>query len=322
MVPAEPMLPPCRSRRSITAALVTTVIVVASAAAAGCTSPEKFGTLANPFAADSIWRRAIPSNPSIDSNSAAMIASVQPTPALFANLVKFGIPIYGTNADTPTHAVNCTQVDYGVCPFAGWPVPIPDGAKPNSGSDGVLVTVDEASGVIFEFWRAAKRADQWSTSFAAVNSLRGSGWGGAATGSGASRLAGVVRVAEIAAGDIRHALALQTNNACPTFRPPALKSDGMSTRDDCIPEGALLQLDPSVDLSTLNLTPGERAVGTAMQRYGGYVVDVADTALSVSFELDTDAAPDTVGQTYADAGFRWDYDAMEHISWDKLRVLT
>ncbi|MCX2932695.1 hypothetical protein ORI20_20695 [Mycobacterium sp. CVI_P3] len=287
----------------------------------GCTSAPVSGTLSSPFASSSPWRQVIPADASVDPDSAVMIAAVQPRPGLFANLVEFGIPIYGADKYTPTHEVSCIEVNYGVCPFAGWPVAIPDDAKPNSGSDGALVTVDESSGVVFEFWRAAKKGETWSTAFAAVNSLHGSGWGGAATGSGASRLAGVVRIAEIAKGEIPHALALQSDNACTTFRPPALKSDGHSTRDDCIPEGALLQLDPSLDLNALNLTPGERAVATAMQRYGGYLMDVAATPLSVSFELDRDAAPGTVGKTYADAGFRWDYDAMEHVPWDKLRVL-
>lgn len=302
---------------------MSTLLVVTTMMAAACaSSSETLGSFSSPFGAESPWRRVIPPNPAIDPGSAAAIASVQPTPALFANLVEFGIPIYDTDPDTPAYAVTCTRADYGACPFTDWRVPIPEGAEPNSGSDGVLVTVDEDGGVIFEFWQASRRGDQWVTSFGAVNTLHGSGWGGAATGSGASRLGGVVRIAEIEAGEINHALALQTNNACPTFRAPALKSDGKSTRADCIPQGALLQLDPSLDLSTLDLTPGERAVATAMQRYGGYVVDVADTTLSVSFELDPGAGPDFVGQTYADAGFRWDYDAMEHIPWDKLRVLT
>lgn len=299
-------------------ALTTTMAVIASIAA-GCARGD--APPPNPFAADSPWRQLIPAHPAIDADGARMIAGVQPTPGLFANMGTYGIPIYAVDANTPTHVVPCTRVDYGLCPFAGWQVPIPDDAKPNAGTDGVLVTVNEASGLSYEFWRAEKRGDQWSTSFSAVNSIHGSGWGGAVTGSGASRLAGVVRVHEIAAGKIEHALALQTSNTCSTFRPPALKSDGTSTRKDCIPEGTRLQLDPALDLSTLNLSPGELTVATAMQRYGGYVMDVSSSPLSVSFELDKDAPPGTIGKTYEDAGFRWDYDAMENVPWDKLRVL-
>lgn len=285
-------------------------------------SQEKPGTesLASPFAASSPWRQTIPSDAGVDPNSEAMIKSVQGDHALHANLMNYGIPIYTANNDTATHTVTCSRTDYGVCPFAGWPVAIPDGAEPNSGSDGVLVSVQEDSGIIFEFWQATHDGEKWTTAFAAVNSLHGSGWGGAATGSGASRLAGVVRIGEIEAGEIPHALALQSNNACPTFRPPALKSDGTSEREDCIPEGALLQLDPSLDLNSLNLKPGELAVARAMQRYGGYLMDVAEAPLSVSFELDR-STPGELGKIYSDAGFRWDYDAMENVPWDKLRVL-
>lgn len=303
------------------AGLCAVLAVVAVTASSGCARGTSIETPSDPFARSSPWRTLIPSNPSIDPNSAAMIDAVQSTPGVFANLVEYGIPIYGVGRDTPTHTVDCTVVSYGICPFAGWPVPIPADAKPNTGSDGVLVTVDAASGNIFEFWRAVNDAGHWSASFGAINSVRGSGWGGAATGSGASRLGGVIRLSEIKAGEIRHALALQTNNACPTFRPPALKSDGTSNRQDCIPEGALLQLDPAIDLSKLNLTAGERAVATAMQRYGGYVMDVSRAPLSVSFERDTNAGDGQLGRTYEEAGFRWDYDAMERVPWDKLRVL-
>lgn len=251
-----------------------------------------------------------------------MIAAVQREAAVHANLAEYGIPIYEADAETPSHAVACTRTDYGICPFAGWPVPIPEGAQPNSGSDGALVTIARHSGVVFEFWRARDQGGVWSAEFGAVNSLHGSGWGGAATGSGASRLGGVVRLAEIADGEIPHALALQSDNACPTFRSPALKSDGSSDRADCIPEGARLQLDPAIDLEALGLRPGELAVAQAMQRYGGYLMDVADTPLSVSFERDREAAAGRVGTTYADAGFRWDYDAMEGVPWNRLRVLS
>lgn len=303
--------------------LVTAVsLVMVLAAVTGVAACSTSGAIEMPFAPDSTWRTTIPDKPPIDPNSVAMIGHVQSTRGLFANLVEFGIPIFTVDSNTPVRAVNCTGQEWGVCPFAGWPVPIPADAAPNSGSDGAMVTVDGAAGTVFEFWRANKAGDNWSAQWGAVNSLHGSGWGGSATGSGASRLAGVIRVAEIAAGTIPHALALQTNNACSTFRSPALKSDGTSMRSDCIPEGAHLQLDPSLDVSRLGLTKAELAVATAMQRYGGYVVDVGGAPLSVSFELDTTAPPPGLGSVYGAAGFRWDYDPMDHVPWEKLRVLN
>jgi hypothetical protein len=296
-------------------------VVVCAAVAAAVSQSACAPTISGPFATTSPWRQSIPANPRIDLNSAAMIAHIQPRPRMPANLVEVAVPIYRVSADTPTQTVTCTK-DWGVCPFAGWPVPIPDGATPNSGPDHSMVTIDESKATTFEFWQAAKNDDQWSTSWGAVNSLAGTGWGGVSTGSGASRLGGVIRVHEIAAGEIPHALALQTNNACPVFRPPALKSDGESDRSDCIPEGARLQLDPSLDLTELGLTRGELVVATAMQRYGGYIMDQSGASLSVIFERDKEAGPDSMGRTYSDAGFRWDYDAMENVPWNKLRVLA
>ncbi|MGY4711962.1 hypothetical protein ACXDF8_20750 [Mycolicibacterium sp. CBM1] len=310
-----------RSQRAIGVVAVIVVGVAAVlAAGAACSSPAH-SAFDNPFAVDSPWRRVIPPDVQTDPNSAAMIASVQPTRALAANLVEFAVPIYQADAGTPRHTVACTGDAWGVCPLTGWSVPIPAAAVPNSGSDGAMVTVDVTTSTIFEFWQATKGGQGWSASWGAVNDLRGSGWGGAATGSGASRLGGVIRLGEIRARQISHALALQTNNACTIFRSPALKTDGTSTRSDCVPEGAHLQLDPALDLSKLGLTAGELTVATAMQRYGGYVVDAGGAPLSVSFELDTSAAAGTPGEIYQDAGFRWDYDSMEHVPWEKLRVL-
>lgn len=310
-------------RVSRLAAISASVAILMVLTPVGCSFGPRleFGTFRNPFAADSPWRQIIAANPAVDPNSAAMIASVQPEPGFFANLVDYAIPIYKSSSNTPGYTVRCTQ-EWGTCPFEGRTVSIPNGAGPHSGADGAMVTVDENTSTTFEFWQAAKRGVRdWSASWGAVNSLRGSGWGGVSTGSGASRLGGVIRIAEIAAGNIPHALALQTDNACNTFRAPALKSDGQSNRHDCIPEGARLQLDPSVDLSTMGLSPGELAVARAMQRYGGYIMDRSGAHLSVSFELDTNAPTGELGETYKDAGFRWDYDAMERVPWDKLRVL-
>jgi hypothetical protein len=242
--------------------------------------------------------------------------------ALFSNLVEFGIPVYSVDATTPRHTVTCRVTEWGRCPFEGRQVPIPDGARPHSGSDGAMVVVDPAGATVYEFWQARPGESGWSASFGAINDLWGSGWGGSSTGSGASRLGGVIRLAEIDRGEIPHALALQTSNACPdAFRAPAVKTDGNSRRGDCIPEGARVQLDPTLDLSTLGLPPGQLAVAAAMQRYGGYIVDIGGAPLSVSFELAPDAAGDSPGSVYTRAGFLGDYDHLAGVPWERLRVL-
>ncbi len=287
-----------------------------------------------PFDAAGPWRSPLPANPAVHAGSDAMVAHLTRDGAGYANLVEFGIPIYYANAETPRYEVPCTVTTWGPCAFDGHAVPVPENARPHQGSDGALVVVDESAGLVYEFWQAVSDGRGWKTSWAAVTPLDGPGWGhggagspssgiaGAGTASGASRLGGVIRLTEIAGGDIPHALALQTDNACAgVFWSPATKTDGVSHRADCVPEGARLQLDSAVDIDALDLTPGERTVARALQKYGAYVVDKAATPLSVSFELDHDAEG-TVGSVYENAGFRWDYDDMAGIPWNRLRVLA
>lgn len=275
------------------------------------------------FAAESPFNNRIPPNAVVDPKSADMVAVISRSNSLHANLVEFGIPIYNAPADAPKTPVRCTITSWGPCPFGEDPIPIPEGARPSPGSDGAMVIVDAAAGRSYEFWQAKPGDTTWTTSFGAVHPLDGPGWGGFGTGSGASRLAGVIRIAEIERGVIPHALALQVDNACTdAFRPPAIKTDGSSQRPDCVPQGALIRLDPSVDLSDLTLTPAERAVGQALQEYGGYVVDSGGAPLSVSFELDPTASGNSIGSVYEEAGLRWDYDDMSGLPLDRLQVLV
>ncbi len=295
------------------AAVVGTVVAVGATPSPSAYAEFAAGAFNAPVAADA----------PLDPNSTAMVARLARENAMYANLVDFGVPIYTVGADTPRHQVQCTQTSWGPCPFQDLEVPIPDDAAPNRGSDGAMVVVDESSRTVYEFWQARHSGGQWSTSWGAVNSLDGTGWGGNSTGSGASRLAGVIRVAEIAQGNIPHALVIQSDNVCAgVVRPPALKTDGTSSRPDCIPEGARIRLDPAVDLATLKLSPAARTVAQALQVYGAYVIDVGRSPMSVSFERDTGAGAGAVGTVYQNAGLRWDYDGLPGIPYDRLQVLA
>lgn len=278
-----------------------------------------------PFAPNSPFNTRLVAGATVDPKSTTMIAWAARDKAMYANIGEFGIPIYtgSSSSAEKTVTVRCTITEWGPCPFAGYQIPIPMGAKPATGSDGAMVIIDTATRRVYEMWQATPAGRTWTASFGAVGDLDGWGWGGAGTGAGASRLGGVIRMTEVANGLILHALAIQVDNACGgVFRAPAVKTDGKSSRRDCIPEGARLRLDPSVNLAALPLTPIERAVGRALQDYGAFVVDQGGAPLSVSFELDPRASSSSVGATYQAAGLQWDYDGMSGLPYSRLQVLS
>lgn len=273
---------------------------------------------ARPFAASSAWNTPIPPAPVVDGLSALMVAHLSggAHPAI-ANLYDYGVPVWEADASTPRHAVKCLR-PWGTCELERQLVPVPVGAHPSSGSDGAMVVVDHPSGRAYEFFEGRSAGAAWTAGWGGVVDVYGSGTPGAAVGAGVSRLAGVVRIAELQAGRIDHALVFSTDNACRgTRRFPASKTDGASLRPDCVPEGARLQLDPAVDVEALpGITPGERIVARALQTYGAYAIDNGGARMAFSFEM-----PSGEADPYAELGFTWDYFAMDRIPWNRLRVL-
>lgn len=273
-----------------------------------------------PFAPTSAWNTALPVNPVLDPKSAAMITSVTPSGRAYANIYAYGDPVFTATAGTATARVDCTM-PWGTCDLEGKDVRIPADARPTTGTDGRMIVVDLAARTSCDFWQARKvSATSWTTSWGTCASLDGDGRGpsGGATGGGVNTLTGVVRTFEMRNLSIPHALSLATNNSCRTvFRFPATKTDGSSSRTDCIPEGARLQLDPSIDVNALpGITPGEKAVARALQTYGAINRDNSGSPLSMSFE-----APIGEADPYPAVGFGWDYYDMPHIPWKRLRVL-
>ena len=251
----------------------------------------------------------VPVSPSVlpRSDSASLVSLLTATHKMYANLDEFGIPIYTATATTPRYNVTCTA-PWGTCGLSKQPVPIPDDAIPAPGSDGAMVVIDPTTHRSFEFWQASKTAGNWSVSWGSVVALDSDGTHSSGTGSGISRLAGVVRASEIAAGVIDHALVFSSNLTCrATFVSPATKTDG--SRDQaCIPEGSHIQLDPSIDVDRLpGITAGERAIGHALQTYGAFCVDSGGASMAFSFERVTGSAP------YVQAGLAWDYFNMVHL---------
>ena len=125
-------------------------------------------------------------------------------------------------------------------------------------------------------------------------------------------------MSELARGRIDHALTFVTSHTCAsTFRYPAIKTDGHKSMP-CIPEGARIQLDPSINVDAVaGITPGEKMVAHALQIYGAYCHDTGGSDLGFTFENPIDGQPNV----YPGIGFPVDYTHMSHIPWSGIRVL-
>ena len=290
----------------------------------------------------------IPDAPRLDPDSArARELLAEPGAPLSLNVGLYGQPVYLADQDTPRRRVVVTREgadegSWGRNALAERPVPIPDGAVPSAGSDGKLVVVDEQEGLVYDLWRAQEVDGQWYAEWGGVYPLDGDGssrhpaYGegpysvdegeplSRGTGSGVSSLAGLLRVDELAAGDVDHALVFVTDAACGPpqtgpYRWPATTTDGVVTDQACVPQGARLQLDPSLDLDALDLTPVERSVAEALQTYGAYAVDIGGTRFGIVTE-----SPRTDEQvaTMRELGLDGDYGYLDGIPTDRFRLLA
>ncbi|MFQ5411418.1 MAG: Ig-like domain-containing protein [Phycisphaerae bacterium] len=238
-----------------------------------------------PFAADSVWNTPIGPNPQIDPASGTMIARLAQTAnqfnGLFLNVVGSAVPVYFADGNTPRVDVQLTD------PFASQPVfqgvPIPAHAIPDCEDDNFMVVFDTSANRFFESWQVTRKDDgAWSGSL--VRSIPGTGTGiGGVRASGFSLAAGLIWPHELQAGRIRHALLFAYSfTRSGVYIAPATSTDGAFNDPAAIPLGAHLQLDPTLDLDTLNLTPHERTIALALQEYGMVLGDTGgEVGLSV-----------------------------------------
>jgi hypothetical protein len=200
-----------------------------------------------PFADGTAYNAPLPANAVLDPASSSMVAFMARNGRAYANLYAYADPVFDGDSSSPLQTVRCTM-PWGTCDTQTRPLRIPAVARPTPGTDGRMIIVDWTSRQVCDFWQARRTSTGgWEASWATCASIDGgqSGPSGGATGAGINALAGVVRTYEMRQGRIDHALSFATDNSCRTvFRFPAVKTDGSSSRGDCIPEGARVQLDP------------------------------------------------------------------------------
>lgn len=252
-----------------------------------------------PFSNDSFWNTQIPDNPEIDDQSESFIkllgTTVSSKKAVYINSTNWTIPVYRVrSSQVPMVQVFPRTNRNGHCGFApnfdGW-APIPREAKPDPEEDAHMCIIDEEKDLVYDLFGIRYQEDKILTRSAITYPLYGSGVFdkmplsdfepdtsvhdyGPCRAAGTALLGGMVFHNEINSGSIEHKLALATDlNAHQQFVFPAIWTDGLS--DGGIPEGAVLQLDPELDLENYDLCPAAKTLAVAMQIYGMVNVDVA-----------------------------------------------
>ena len=248
-----------------------------------------------PFNPNSIWNSRITPDAAVDPNSAAMIQLLaQKTGSIF-NIDgvndAWSVPIYYANPGTPLREV-CDAHKEKPCDM----VPIPDDILPSPDSDAKAVIIDLSSepARAWSFWALTpvnRDKTAWTVGWGAfgwantshegdgLRNYEGGQRGGRVTGW--NYYAGLIHPEEIAQGRIDHALAFfipRTAGKHESYVWPAQGTDGTSTNANAIPLGSRIQLDPSLNVETLAISPGAKVIARALQEYGGWIGDTGENA--------------------------------------------
>lgn len=271
--------------------------------ARGQNRPKRF------FSERSVWNQPIGDNPEIDPRSDRWIELLNTEPAgrrsFGINCNKWTIPVYEVHSNTPMYHVGFQYLTetqksvwntvrdnarFGFGPQFN-PMPIPEDALPDPESDAHYVVYDWERKLAWDCWRLRKRPDgSWESNTGMFYRLDGDGtfdgeklgyvdgesvhFHGPSRAAGVPALAGLIMYDEVMAGEIRHKLCCAMRySGLREFCRPASWTDGFVKGG--IPHGAVIQLDPQLDLDKYDLTREERIVCQALQQYGMIAVDVA-----------------------------------------------
>jgi hypothetical protein len=220
------------------------------------------------------------------------------------NITEWSAPLYVVPADQTKYTMtdNCGRPTDFLNVIPGG-VPIPSDAQGSAGSDGEIIIYQPSTNSDWEFWQFKGSASAgfsacWGGEMDNVSTSNGvfpDGYSADATS--LSELGANVRIDELQAGVIDHAIGLEIgddssgnlsssvdpanvsdpNSSNPGVSLPATHGDGGSSNPDAIPEGTRLRLPANLNLSQYDLTPIAKAIAVAAQTYGFIVNDSSPT---------------------------------------------
>lgn len=272
-------------------------VLLASAAALICLGSAAFATCrfyypkASP---SSFWYQQIPANAPLHPLTSTYRTEFLRKLSVYgsagtSNIRSFSGPLYIAPKGTTRYNIkqwDCQHTGFSdpymvATEFAN--VPIPFSVVPADGGDSSILIYDEETDTYWDFWQISKD----------INGAWQACWGGrmlnVTTGDGrmshppysqtATRLPvalGQVRIEELRTGHIDHVIGLSTRENLASYMWPAQGQDGTSTSSSAWKMGQRIRIDPTLDLSTLNLNPWALTIARAAQTYGFVVWDTGD----------------------------------------------
>jgi hypothetical protein len=257
------------------------VLVALTLAAAAAVSPASAApvpsTTCPVFPADNAWHADVSTLP-VHARSAAWISSMGgPARRLHPDFgpsgepMPYGIPytvVDGSHAKVSVSFAYDDESDPGPYPF-GPDTPI------ESGSDRHAIMVDRDSCRLHELFDAAYSPGSSTAGSGAIwdlrsNALRPAGWT-SADAAGLPIFAGLVRLDEVQAGLVDHAIRVTASRTDRSYLWPARHHAGAANDPNLPPMGARFRLKASFDVS--GFRADTRAILLAMKRYGVIVAD-------------------------------------------------
>lgn len=231
------------------------------------------------FPANNIWNTAVDSLP-LSPNSANYVNSISATGGIrYDTTMPFNL-VPGTQPLVPINISNPSESDPG-------PYPFPPNAQVEGG-DGHVLVIDLGHCVLYETYNSALQSNgSWNVDSAAhwdltSNALRPVGWT-SADGAGLPIYPGLLRYAEMASGQINHALRFTAPKTQALYVWPARHLASTSSDSTLPPMGQRFRLKAGYDISSFSANM--QVILRALKKYG---MMVADNGLAWSLQGDTD----------------------------------
>jgi hypothetical protein len=269
-----------------TASVASTNSVIVTAAYNGAAVNASMVSITAPlanscptFPADNIWNTPVNTLP-VSSNSANYVNSISATGGIrYDTTMPFNL-VPGTQPLVPIHITYPSESDPG-------PYPIPPNAQVEAGDLHVL-TIDTGDCELYETYNSVENADgSWNVDSGAKwsltsDALRPAGWT-SGDGAGLPIYAGLLRYAEMASGQINHALRFTAPSTQAAYVWPARHLASSNNSTVLPPMGQRFRLKAGYDIS--GFSANMQVILRALKTYG---MMLADNGLPWSLQGDTD----------------------------------